>query len=517
MLAWYNNDAAYSSDKWDPATYGRDYDFSKPFFTQLKDLQRAVPRVSLSQENAVNSDWINYERNAKNCYLDVGGEETEDCAYTTYALNSKVILDSYWIFKSDSCYQLLRSNNCFQTHFSFWCFKCTDVWFSYDCSDCSNLIGCIGLRHKNYHIFNQPVSKEEYEKFVAENLNGSHAKLRELQEKVRQFHLGFPRRYSFISKSENASGSFLENSKNVVNAWHGDKLEDSKNIYIAANIKHSYDVSPSVNDEYVYEVLSCAEANNVRFSFVVWKGVFNLDYCEQMVIGHDCFGCIGMRKGEFSILNKKYSQIEYHDLRSKIIEQMKNMPYKDPDGREYRYGEFFPPVMSAFAFNETVAYEYFPLTREETLAAGFVWKEIDRKNIKPTVLAKDLPDNIKDTPENITSQIIACEHNGECRELCNYVFKLVGPEVAFYKKHGLPLPRFCPNCRHFQRIQQLGPRKLWSRQCGCAGARSDNGAHENEGTHFHGAGKCPNKFETSYAPERQEIVYCAECYQNEVI
>lgn len=27
---------------------------------------------------------------------------------------------------------------------------------------------------------------------------------------------------------------------------------------------------------------------------------------------------------------------------------------------------------------------------------------------------------------------------------------------------------------------------------------------------------CPNEFETSFAPDRPEIVYCEECYQAEV-
>lgn len=35
------------SDDWDPMVYGRDYDFSKPFFSQLLELSRIVPRFSL--------------------------------------------------------------------------------------------------------------------------------------------------------------------------------------------------------------------------------------------------------------------------------------------------------------------------------------------------------------------------------------------------------------------------------------------------------------------------------------
>ena len=33
------------SDKWDAMTYGRDYDFSKPFFAQFRELLEAVPEA----------------------------------------------------------------------------------------------------------------------------------------------------------------------------------------------------------------------------------------------------------------------------------------------------------------------------------------------------------------------------------------------------------------------------------------------------------------------------------------
>src|SRR3989344_273751 len=36
------------SDKWDPLDYGRDYDFSRPFFEQIKELWRDVPLLGLS-------------------------------------------------------------------------------------------------------------------------------------------------------------------------------------------------------------------------------------------------------------------------------------------------------------------------------------------------------------------------------------------------------------------------------------------------------------------------------------
>ena len=109
---------------------------------------------------------------------------------------------------------------------------------------------------------------------------------------------------------------------------------------------------------------------------------------------------------------------------------------------------------------------------------------------------EDILDNIKDIDESIIGKVIECNHKGTCNEQCTEAFKIIPQELQFYQRMNLPLPRLCPNCRHYNRLKQRNPLKLWHRQC------------MKEG--------CPNTFETSYAPDRLEIVYCEKCYQQEV-
>src|SRR3990167_7855253 len=61
------------SDKWDIMSYGRDYDFSIPFFTQFQTLQKRVPRANLYRDNFIASDYCNYGKDFKECYLSFGG------------------------------------------------------------------------------------------------------------------------------------------------------------------------------------------------------------------------------------------------------------------------------------------------------------------------------------------------------------------------------------------------------------------------------------------------------------
>jgi hypothetical protein len=192
----------------------------------------------------------------------------------------------------------------------------------------------------------------------------------------------------------------------------------------------------------------------------------------------------------------------------------------------YKYGEFFPPELSPFCYNETIAQEYFPLTKKEALEQDYQWKEPEERNIKPDLKTNELPDHIKDVSDEIIGKIIQCQHakikedgtlETTCNEQCTTAFKIIEPELAFYKRMNLPLPRLCPNCRHYQRLKQRNPLKLWHRKCQCNGDKSENGVYQNTIEHFHGKEPCPNEFETSYAPERKEIVYCEQCYLQEVV
>ena len=195
---------------------------------------------------------------------------------------------------------------------------------------------------------------------------------------------------------------------------------------------------------------------------------------------------------------------------------MNDMPYEDSKGRVYKYGEFFPLELSPFAYNETIAQEYFPLTKEGALGQGYMWEDRETKNYKIEIENKDIPDHIKDVAEDIENKVIACEHGGKCKDQCTEAFKIIPDELKFYKRMNLPLPRLCPNCRHYERLKQRNPLKLWHRRCQCAGGKSDNGIYANTISHLHGADHCPVEFETSYAPDRPEIVYCEKCYQQEV-
>ena len=208
-----------------------------------------------------------------------------------------------------------------------------------------------------------------------------------------------------------------------------------------------------------------------------------MEYCLNCPNSNNCFGCAGLIKGSYCILNKQYSKEEYKKLRAEIIAKMKE---------EGIYGDFFPKNLSHLGYNESSAIDEFPLTKEEALKQGFKWEDTPRGTYgKETIDWKNFPDSILELPKDfdVTKEVFVCT---ECKK--NY--RIIGDEFTFYKRMKIPIPRNCPECRHLRRINNRGPNKLWHRKCMKDG--------------------CQNEFETSYAPERPEIIYCEKCYQSEV-
>jgi len=493
----YDHDVWWS-DKWEPTDYGMDYDFSRPFFKQYQELLSKVPLQNLGNNRCINSPYCNHCADCKNCYLVYASYLAEDILYSQGAGSLKSCIDTYSIMKSEQCYEDVLCDSLYQVNFSFGSDQSINSSFLKECINCQECICCINLRNKKYCIFNKQYTKEEYLK-IKESLDfGSYKVLSEFKKQYKEFILKFPCKYAGILKSPDSSGDCILNSKNVKQSFdiYGD-IEDSKYVAHGLGAKDSYDVYGFGAGAFLlYEGVDIGIRGSNNYFCVLNHGSINTQYTYMCYNAKNLFGCIGIRKGEYCILNKKYSKEKYEELVPKIIEHMNNMPYIDNKGRIYKYGEFFPSELSPFAYNETIAQEYFPKTKNEIENDGYLYRKSPKREYKTTINSKDLLDNINEVNDNIIDEIIACPNNGNELTLCTQAYRIVKDELTFLRRYNIALPRYCPNCRHYERLSQRNPMKLWHRKC------------MKEG--------CNNEFETSYAPERPEIIYCEKCYQKEV-
>jgi hypothetical protein len=527
----------WHSDRWDRTAYGRDYDFSKPFFLQYRELMESVPRPALTGTNLVNSEYTHGCESVKNCYSVFFAFETTDSQYGWVPLLSRNTVDTYGTDKSDHAYETLLSDRLYRSKFVYFSHNSLESSFLFDCVGCSDCFGCVNLRKKKYRFFNEQLSKEEYVKRIADWDLGSYAKLEEAKQKFREFYLSVPHRYADIVNSTNVTGDVIRDSKNCITCFSAlEGVQNCKYVYFAAlGIKDSYDVSAVGNlSELLYEASYTSQGQHVRFSSGGSNGI-DTEYCEWAVNCANLFGCIALKNNKYCILNKQYSKEEYFALREKIIAHMNEMPYTqemrnekgDMRKIEYKYGEFFPAELSAHAYNDSLAFPWYPKTKEEALAEGLQWRDQVKHSHTITIQSENLPDHIRDVKDEILNETIGCLHNEKCAQGCTGAFRLTREELAFYRDMQVALPRLCPSCRHAERIKWRNGFRLWKRRCQCNGTSTTNnlqpttdnrkGEYTNTALHAHGEKPCPNEFETTYAPERPEIVYCDACYKAEFL
>lgn len=523
-------DKKWWGDDFNPTNYGMNYDFSRPFFEQFNEFLKHTPLPHLQREytTGINSEYCNGFANIKNCHLAFALDNSEDCYYAYTLEKSKDCCDISFSTQDELCYEVLNVRESNRTLFSHDCEACHDVILCRDCVGCMYCFGCSNLKNKQYYIFNKQYSKEEYHEKIKELKISSYSNLIKAKEEAEKAFNENPYRSYHGRRNNNVSGDYIYNSKNAQDVYIVDGCEDVKyshflrSLGASSGTTSSYDYSIfGVNSDLIYDSawvgIGCS---NVKFS--LWNyGSRDMEYCIGCHASSNLFACVGVRKGSYCIFNKQYTPEAYKETLEKIKKQMEEMPYVDKKGRIYKYGEFFPLEISPFAYNETVARDFSPLTKEKVLELGYSWRESEDRNLQPDILWKDLPDDIKDADDDILNKTILCKAWDENIETasqhnCTKVFKLTAKELELYRKWGVPLPRYCPNSRHNTRIKSVKPFISFKRKCQCTGTQSENGVYKNGVAHEHGEIPCQNEFLTVYPPDGPKIVYCEQCYNQEV-
>ncbi len=465
-------------DSWDGKSYGQEFDFNRPFFEQLKEVMDKTPQLAIQNDNGIGSQNCEYCQDfayGKNCYFVVGTWYTQGSFYCNInASYNSNICDCSNVSKSELVYESIDSQGLYHCGFMQCSENCSDCFFGFDLKGCKNCFGCIGLRQKQFYIFNQPYMEEEYKKKMSSYNLGSHQAVEYLKTEYAKWILSFPRKNMNMQNCENCEGDNLLNCKNT----YGFCLLDSEGCKFCGQgdlNKFSYDIFNSGRPNWCYEGMTPDDSYMTHFSWFSWKNKYVL-YGINCHSSEYLFGCVSLHRAKYCILNKQYTKEQYEELVPRIIGHMK---------KTGEFGEFLPIELSVFPYNETVAQEYFPFTKEEVTKRGWKWREKDLKQYLPQACV--IPDDIVHVQDTISQEILACT-------LCGKNFKIIPQELLFYRKMHLPIPHLCPNCRHAERLKKRPPYKRWERTCA----------------------KCSEPMKTVYAPERSEIVYCEKCYLESV-
>ncbi|MDP2788673.1 MAG: hypothetical protein Q8O46_01275 [bacterium] len=333
-------------------------------------------------------------------------------------------------------------------------------------------------------------SKEEYEKKKAEIFSNRES-IEQAKKEYTELKSKTMVKFASQTKCNNVTGDYIHNCYDGVMVFD---TTGTKNCSYMADAEESIDSMDCNNFYYKNEL--CYNMMGVLQSSKCKNGAF-IFYSNEVEYSENChnltsaIGCNAIRKGEYMILNKEYSKEEYTKIKEQIDEQMM---------KESTYGQFFSPSLAPFGFNETLGHDYYPIKKEEAPEKGFNWQEQTTGTYgKETMGENEIPETIEEVTEDILNQVLVCKD-------CKKNFRITRAEFEFYKRMHLPLPHKDFECRHQDRMKKRNPRKLWPRTCMC---EKTNHPHHLDIL-------CPSEFETSYSPERPEVVYCENCYQQEV-
>lgn len=469
-------------DRWDPTAYGREVDFSRSLFEQFHELELAVPHACVATDiGNENSEYTHHAGQERNCYFIFHATFCEDCYYGYGVKKAKDCVDVHNCFESELCYECVDVDKCYGLCWSQDCFNCATSYFIRDCVGCTDCFLCVGLRNKQYCFLNRQLSKQEYLATVRKIDTGSYEEVQRLRNRFLELQKEHLWKHLRHTMTEHSTGDYLINTRNARFCFDCRDVEESRFCsQLQLGSRHCYDIYQfGVNMELCYEgAMIGTNAYNVHFgSLCIWQ-VSDLQYCMECYTTSNCFLCFGLKKKQYCILNKQYSEDDYYQLKARIVEKMKN------DGE---YGEFFPLQFSQFGYNETTAARWFPLTREQVLEKGWRWRE-DLPGTYGRETVSEIPDSIVQAGDDITKETLVCQS-------CCRNYKIISQELDFYRKNSLALPRECFECRRARRMKQRNPRQLWQRNC------------------F----SCEKPIETSFSPERPEQVVCEKCYHKQIL
>ncbi len=483
----------FHGDGWNPFDYGMDYDPNRSFIEQCIELQKKTPTLGVINDNDIASTNCLYTNDvafSKNCAMVFIAWKLENVFNSVSLAAGKDLSDCLGVAEeSQYSYDGVMINGVSNCKSIYWCTSCVSCSFCYDCRGCQDCFMSSGLRNKKYYFKNQQYSKDEYEKIIASYELHTRTGYKKAKDEFVEFLKDKPRQFAELRNCTACLGTDMIRSKNVKNARFASFSEDSNYVFDGVNFKSCYDCTVGGETELSYECITPDNSYHSISTLESWKNT-HVAYCFDCHSSQNLLGCVGVKKGEYCILNKKYSKEEYLALYEKIVADMK---------ARGEWGEFFPTKYSPFGINETQAQRELNLSKEDAVAAGYAWQDnMQETRGRETIGQQDVANSINDISDSFSSEILACT-------TCQRNYKILPEELTLYRRLLVPIPTECFFCRHAARERMRGDYDLIKRQCDC---NSENHGHENQ---------CVNEFQTFFTKREPRPIYCEVCYQKELL
>lgn len=224
---------------------------------QRDRFNKTQPRIAT---NIINSQWSIWNNlfNCSQCIACFDLDDCKDCKYYATGVWARDCMDIDISIAKWWCYEWVTPDESWKTCFTTFCWKCDDVWYSEMCHRCKNCFWCVGLKDKEYCIFNvQYPDKESYETKVAEIISN--------MEQTWEWWEYFPHEIStYPYNLSDAMSRYPLTREQALAKWYSwsDELSTVNIPDNAVTIQWSeLEVNPNlIEDSIINKVIVCAES-----------------------------------------------------------------------------------------------------------------------------------------------------------------------------------------------------------------------------------------------------------------
>ncbi|PJC37419.1 hypothetical protein CO046_00620 [Candidatus Peregrinibacteria bacterium CG_4_9_14_0_2_um_filter_53_11] len=298
------------------------------FVDEFRKLFERQPHNALVMRASEDSHFSDYLTNTKNAYLSWMLHDADNCAYSDFLIQCTGCVDCAFLANSELCYECVDCTGLYSCSYLQDCHNCTEVHHSVDCLNCRNCFGCVGLRQREFCIFNKQYSEEEYRMKVAALRKKSPAELlcvfnEEFKSSPRLYRHGF-------KTHDDSSGDYLNKSS----AAH-----QSFNISSTIGALYSCDIwatggeaSTVIDCDMSSNLTNCYQCHNTHRSsdclFLEGStGCIDSEYLIDCLNCQNCFGCVYLKDKQYCLLNRQLTRDEYLHLLPQVKAALREAGY----------------------------------------------------------------------------------------------------------------------------------------------------------------------------------------------
>lgn len=279
----------------------------------VSDFQRLLltkPRHNLKQVGSENCDYADTAVRSKNCYYCFGIFYSEDVYYARYSRKCISCSGLTFCVGCEWCVECVDCAKCYMCDYCQDCQNCKDSRFCKDCFGCSDCFGCVGLYQKQYRMFNEQLTKEEYQKRMKALDLKSSAQRQAVYKRVEELRKTVPNLGVHQFSCEDCIGNHLTECKGCYRCHDSFALEDCFFCIETNGNKNCCDHTVCFENEWCYQCVHSPLNNNCNYMFQC-DFCSNSEFCAFSKNLKNCFGCVYMQNKEYHILNKPFSPETY--------------------------------------------------------------------------------------------------------------------------------------------------------------------------------------------------------------